>query len=52
MSSSSPTDFRTKTLLVLRAPPLFKTVIASSASKPAITCSISAIAATMTLKPA
>jgi len=52
VSSSPPTDFRTKTLLVLRAPPLFKTVIASSASKPDVTCSISAIAATMTLKPA
>ena len=46
VSFPPPTNSRSKILLVSRAPPVPKTVTASVASKPAITCSSSAAAAT------
>ena len=48
----SPTNSRSKILLVSRAPPVPKTITASAASKPAATCSFSAVAAATISKPA
>ena len=50
--SPSPTNSRSKILLVSRAPPVSKTTTANTASKPAATCSLLAVAATTTSKPA
>ena len=51
-SSPPPTNSRNKILLVSRALPAPKIVTASAASKPAATCSSSAVAAATTPKPA
>ena len=50
--SPSPTNSRSKILLVSRAPPVSKTTTASTASKPAATHSLLAVAAATTSKPA
>ena len=51
-SSPPPTNSRNKIPLVSRTPPIPKAVTASTASKPAATCSSSAVAATTISKPA
>ena len=50
--SPPPTNSRNKIPLVSRAPPAPKAVITSTASKPAATCSLLAVAAATTSKPA
>ena len=52
VSSPPPTNSRNKIPLVSRTPPIPKAVTASTASKPAATCSSSAVAAATISKPA